>query len=141
MGARGNMWWAIMSRSMGPRLKSRSAFLSAAFVPIVEEVVVQQRAPNQRPLVEAQPQPPGQLQAQKRHGQRVLQHADFSVLHVPALQPRAGGSEYVRPVAAQEGEVIRHGWSLLDRYFRQQYSITGRFCKLLRYPFMGVNYL
>lgn len=117
-----------MSRSIFPRVKSRDALASAfpawkkpchraliRHMPVVEKIIVEQRAPHQGPLIHPDTQPVGQPDTGAGHRDRVVEDGYISVLHKLFFQLHVGGGENIASVQQQLFFIYRilHRFSFL----------------------------
>ena len=65
------------------------------FMPVVQEIIVKQCAPDQRPGIRRNMTPPGQLHAHDRHQNGMIVNAAGSVLEKPLLQGHSMGSQNI----------------------------------------------
>jgi hypothetical protein len=98
----------VQERVMRPR--------RAGEVPVVVEVVVQQRAADEHTRVDAHPrgsQRRSKVEARPRHGERMVEDARRSVLDVALLAAHAVGGQDVCGVARdyRVGFGVVHGWA------------------------------
>ena len=66
-----------------------------AVVPIVQKVVVEERTADERTRIDAKAQFIRDFKAGHGDEKRVLEHADFAVLHKPLLELEPVGAQYI----------------------------------------------